>query len=796
MSALLNILRERRLWPLWLVLLATLLLLPRLGTYGFWEPQEMEIASRALPESEEVAEARRKAEELRKRQNEDKAKPAPKKKKSSRPPLDQWLVEESVDALGTSELSARLPYFFLALFTILATYFLGCRVRGPTTGLFGALILLSSPLFVFQARQITSDMAAICAATLLVLGALGLCARGRPKLWLAVDSLLLIAGAGLGHYSVGFLLGVVAPLGGIALACLLMLPSPGADLRRLALALLALLAVASFVYLLLGAFELVDARDEEVSFFGKIFHSESGYQPLLAGHWKTEGSLKSNVTGLFEQVAFGLFPWICLAPIALFALLKKEQGIKALGPRMLFGWAVVTWMVAAIAQRKLGPVQFAALPALALLIAAWLDELTSEQRESGYLKNLVPPLVALFAFFTVIVLSKDIKAFPATFLSLHLDRAISKFPAGVKLQNLVLVIGGLFALVLVAAMTLNASYAAHEHKPQRDFARRFWLGPVYRLIRHWRALRHFIARERLLKFLLPACFAISLGFGFFLSQVWTPSMATKLSSKATFSVYHHLRESGNTLGIVGTATSGSRYYAGGDFETLKGRAELFEFLKRPERVFALVRASELCPIHKESSRQDFDYYVVDDSNAERVMLSNRMWNENVQPPQKLHALMRTFLDENPLSRYIIRERPTNIRQTLSINFDDKIELIGIDLPAQVDRGDTFEVTLYMKVLKPIKRNWQVFMHFDGGGVRFQGDHYPVKKRCGTNYWQPGDYVVDKFEVEAGSLTHPKTVYKVWTGFFVGSSGNWENMVAKSGHPDDNNRVQVGTLRLK
>ena len=51
-----RILRDHRLWPLGVLVLVSLLLLPGLGSYGFWEPQEMEVAARALPPTPEEIE--------------------------------------------------------------------------------------------------------------------------------------------------------------------------------------------------------------------------------------------------------------------------------------------------------------------------------------------------------------------------------------------------------------------------------------------------------------------------------------------------------------------------------------------------------------------------------------------------------------------------------------------------------------------------------------------------------------------------------------------------------------------
>jgi hypothetical protein len=173
--------------------------------------------------------------------------------------------------------------------------------------------------------------------------------------------------------------------------------------------------------------------------------------------------------------------------------------------------------------------------------------------------------------------------------------------------------------------------------------------------------------------------------------------------------------------------------------------------------------------------------VIDDSNATSLLLSNKL-----DPGRQ---------DKNPLSGMVVRNQPTDIGRLVSANFDDRVELLGVTMPEHVARGSTFEVSLFFKVLQPVGRNWKIFVHFDGGGLRFQGDHDPTRGRCGTSFWQAGDYIIDTFEVKAGDVTYPKTAYSAWVGFFVGSSGNWTNMTVKSGNPDSNNRVPIGTIEV-
>jgi hypothetical protein len=118
------------------------------------------------------------------------------------------------------------------------------------------------------------------------------------------------------------------------------------------------------------------------------------------------------------------------------------------------------------------------------------------------------------------------------------------------------------------------------------------------------------------------------------------------------------------------------------------------------------------------------------------------------------------------------------------------------MPARVERGESFKMTIYFKVLAPVGGNWKIFAHFDTGGMRFQGDHDPIRGRCGTSFWQAGDYVIDTFWVTAGDSSYPKNNYVARIGLFQGSHGNWRNMKVKKGNADDNDRVSVGNIQLR
>jgi hypothetical protein len=355
------------------------------------------------------------------------------------------------------------------------------------------------------------------------------------------------------------------------------------------------------------------------------------------------------------------------------------------------------------------------------------------------------------------MLGKDMKSFPDKVASLTLTTATATFPPNLgSLKPVPLLFGVVFAGAIAVALWLP------------------WVREPFAA--GWERARRVGAA------LIAAALAVSCLFAATLAFVWMPRLAGQFSYKNLFDRYRALADGGEPLGVMGMSGSGPEYYARGAFEPLRNRSDLITMLKRDQRVFALAPASELCALHQAAPQSGFSYHVLDDSHEKFLLLSNRVADGQT--------------DHNPLSRMILRERPADIRAPLSITFEDQIELIGVNMPEQVKRGDEFEMTLFFRVLAKPKRSWQIFVHFDGGGVRFQGDHWPVNNRCGTTFWQPGDYVVDTFKVTAGNMTFAKAAYQAWVGMFVGSSGNWTNMKVTAGDHDTNNRVSIGSIQVR
>jgi hypothetical protein len=84
-------------------------------------------------------------------------------------------------------------------------------------------------------------------------------------------------------------------------------------------------------------------------------------------------------------------------------------------------------------------------------------------------------------------------------------------------------------------------------------------------------------------------------------------------------------------------------------------------------------------------------------------------------------------------------------------FDDKVELIGVDLSADKARpGGELTITWYWRAIQRIEGDWKVFVHFEQPGKRQILDHHPVRDLYPMKGWAAGQIVRDeqRFEVSA------------------------------------------------
>ena len=69
---------------------------------------------------------------------------------------------------------------------------------------------------------------------------------------------------------------------------------------------------------------------------------------------------------------------------------------------------------------------------------------------------------------------------------------------------------------------------------------------------------------------------------------------------------------------------------------------------------------------------------------------------------------------------------------------------------------------------------------------------PLGGKFPTEYWMPGDYIVDPHDIDIPIFTTPSGSYNMMMGFWLGSN----RIKVIEGPNDGSDRVNMGTLRVR
>jgi hypothetical protein len=269
------------------------------------------------------------------------------------------------------------------------------------------------------------------------------------------------------------------------------------------------------------------------------------------------------------------------------------------------------------------------------------------------------------------------------------------------------------------------------------------------------------------RFALPfALFALLLG------QVDWPRWSRMHSPREV--VHAALKSSGprEQLLTLSPPSAAMRRYA--DFEVVRGIAPLVSAMAS-ERA-AIVPRKRRCEVRAALRQRDAYLRVLDDSHASLVAIRSS--------DRPFGNFARAFATSNP-----------RIGRPLDVVFEGGLALRAVKMPESVERGQKFEMVLVYEVLKRQRGHWKTFVHFDGVH-RFQGDHEPIGALCPMHQWTPGEFVIDRFEVEASRSRALPGRHRVWAGFFVGTGGSWTNRKLERGESDEHDRVQIGEIWVR
>lgn len=742
------------------------LLLPMLGSFGLWDPLEIQHADVA-------------AEVARSGSFKDITLDG---RFSPRPVLYVWLVAAGFKLFGVSEIGGRLPLAIAGILTLLCIFHVGRRLLSERAGMLAALVLATTPTFLFQSRQLASDVPLYLALACSVGGLAAFVWPVNGKRC-RVDLLLGALGLVLGFLAGGLVIGTALPLLALALALALgrgivnQGGVKGPDLDETSTLAGALRSAWRPLALALAG--------AGVAIAGLLATVKAGHFLLLGGEYRRI-EMPPTFETVFRDLGFGFYPWIGLLPLALAAAFLAQgarhpaAGLSAVptaagsrAPRSAFPHLVVlvlvvgAYLVASFWTVYFGAVRYPALPWLALAVGAVLAERIATDQ---------PPhrIWGVIAAGFILTLQQDFFMEPQSLAFSHIVGATPKYPIELNIKLAMRVFGILLALLFFLGLGGVPDRIKAEGRIRV-------VGPVVRLFARLLdeigALLRWIGGAGGQRYLYAGV-AVALVFAGWCAFYLTPGLSLHLSNKALFETFHSCRVGGEKLAQYQVAGRGAAYYNKGQVDEVRDQGQLFQMLREPHRWFVLLPTTYLASIDQAARQAQVTYHVLDERSSQYLIISNKLAG-------------KCAVDRNPLRRYVLSKAPSP-RKVVTANFENKVKLIGYDVDDTVTRAGKFKITLYFQVLSRMPAGYKVFLHFDQPANRFHGDHDPLGGKYPTQYWLPGDYIVDTHEVEIPLITTPSGVYTIYMGFWLGEG----RLKVVEGPNDGVNRVQLGTVRVR
>ena len=283
---------------------------------------------------------------------------------AQKPPLYFWLMAASMALTGSLRVGFLLPSLLAGIGTVLLVYDLLRRARGREIALAGALMLLATFQFTWQARQAQIDATLCFLTTLSLYGLLRHLLVATSPGWFVAG--WAAAGLGVITKGVGFLpLLALVPVGVLAVR-----GWPRAGRVTPALAILgpaAMLAVIAIWFVPMwratsAGGELLDYRNE------LLFHQTVTRYAEPWHHREPVWYYLTSVIPFFWLPVIALLPW--LWPRWRRALRGRDTLIAA-----LLAWVLIVIVFFSASPGKRGLYVLPAVPAFVMAAAPWLPEL-------------------------------------------------------------------------------------------------------------------------------------------------------------------------------------------------------------------------------------------------------------------------------------------------------------------------------------------------------------------------------------------------------------------------------------
>ncbi len=299
-----------------------------------------------------------------------------------KPALQYWATAASFEVLGESDFAARLWPALTGFLGLLAVFFTSRKLWGEATAWLASGILASSAWWIGNGHFLTLDMGVSAFLTFSLCGFLLAQRDGASAKENRNGMLMAWAAIGLAVLSKG-LIGLVLP--GIAIVAYsiicrdLKLWTKLHLIKGLALALL--ITVPWFL--------TVSKANPE---FAQFFFIHEHFERFLSTEHRREGPLWY----FFPILAVGLLPWTSLLPLAIKKSWISSEQFKS--NRFLLIWSVFIFAFFSKSGSKLPSYILPIFPALAMLMAQTLMDISGKALSWHFVWIAVPGLVLIGAY--------------------------------------------------------------------------------------------------------------------------------------------------------------------------------------------------------------------------------------------------------------------------------------------------------------------------------------------------------------------------------------------------------------
>ncbi|MBK8255992.1 MAG: glycosyltransferase family 39 protein [Polyangiaceae bacterium] len=749
---------------------------------------------------------------------------------------------------GLHDWSGRLPLVLWGLLGAMSVYTLVARLVDRRAGLFATVALVTMPLYFLHARTMLGDIVTM-AALAMALSGLGGAMWDRGTAVRAGWTALGITGLFAGYLSRGMMIGVAIPALSAGLAAVVLEAGTGSgkfgpkrDVYTILTAGLSL--VLGIVSLVLGlqvlgrampggvllrhlGFEVLSRAPNDATFdlplrdLGHALFPWSAFLPFAFGKMFRSPTFEGDseqAEPFRREAALRVFMVVALGvAFGVYAMLGPRTGALPFSGPMIF--AVIVALALRDFERGAPPSRAVtvAVPLLGFVLYTDMKRFPDKALAAFAIEKAPFPksfeaqgehillwALALFAGLTALAWFESQDEEPSLTISEWVEArttraaALGRYFAELWAGNLVFVAVVIeAALVGLAAMVFfgrRFGWEPVERLPKlfADVAVNLWwavpcgIGGMVVLLVLARDVYRWVTRGLRVHRAIGVMFGAVLAGGV-LSFGYYPALADQLSPKEAFETLATLAKPGEEVAMLGVRSRAAAYYGSGKVTTLGDPLRAFQWLteegdESAKRKWLFFRAEDLPKLNSLYRRHTGKNLPVLDGRSSQILLAS---NRGEDSP-----------NQNPLASMVL-DTPPNPARKVEASFRGELTVLGWEVADEsgavvesVVPQRPYHLRFYYRVESPLSGNWKAFVHIDGFGRRYNGDHSVLDGRYAMNLWNPGDVVVDDlvFQLEPNFLPGQ---YTVFFGFFVG-----ETRYAVTRGPSQDNRVVGGPINVR